>query len=329
MKVKRRDAAIAAAAVAALGAAALYVQYRSRRAEQETPPVGRFIEVDGVRLHYVERGSGRPVVLLHGNGGIYQDFATSGLVDRLAQHYRVIAFDRPGFGYSSRPRWRLWTPEAQAALVHRTLRELGIRQSVVVGHSWGTMVAAALALEHPDNVKSLVLLAGYYFPTVRADAAGMAVALGSPLLGDLLRLTIAPIVSRLLWEPILAKLFGPNPAPRRFRRQFPRWLALRPGHLRAIGAEMALMIPAAARLSRRYGELRMPVFIMAGDSDRLASPRHSRRLHQAVPGSRLYIFPGVGHMIHHVATDAVAQAIEQAAGAADCVEARPRAYQEA
>ena len=72
----------------------------AKKAEAENPPKGRFVEVNGVRLHYVERGDGDPIVLLHGNGSMVEDFECSGLIDIAAKQYRVIAFDRPGFGHS-------------------------------------------------------------------------------------------------------------------------------------------------------------------------------------------------------------------------------------
>ena len=72
---------------------------------------------DGVRLHYIDRGQGEPVVLLHGNGTMAQDFDLSGVLEIAAGRYRVIAFDRPGYGHSARPRDRIWTPDAQAKLL--------------------------------------------------------------------------------------------------------------------------------------------------------------------------------------------------------------------
>lgn len=153
--------------VGILGVIALVVRYLARRAEADHPPAGRFIEVEGVRLHYVERGSGTPVVLLHGNGTRAEDFRGSGVLDRLAADHRVIAFDRPGYGFSERPKDWTWTPERQADLFIRAFEGLGIERPVVVGHSWGTLVALALALDHPQRVRGLVLLAGYYYPTKR------------------------------------------------------------------------------------------------------------------------------------------------------------------
>ena len=155
--------------VAALAATAVYAVAQAHAAERKTPPIGHFLDVDGVRLHYFERGQGDPVVLIHGNGALIQDFIVSGLVDGLSERHRVIVFDRPGFGYSTRPRTRIWTPMAQADVLRKALDQLGVEQAIVLGHSWGTLVAVALALQAPDLVRGLVLLSGYYFPTARLD----------------------------------------------------------------------------------------------------------------------------------------------------------------
>lgn len=72
-------------------------QVNARRAEAATPPAGEFVEVNGVRLHYVEQGTGSPVVLLHSNGVTLQDFKASGVLGLAAGNHQVIAFDRPGF----------------------------------------------------------------------------------------------------------------------------------------------------------------------------------------------------------------------------------------
>src|SRR5687768_7438671 len=152
------------AGAAVLAATALWNNSRARQAERDHPPRGRFLEVDGVRLHYLERGAGPPVVLLHGNVVTAEDYLWSGVLDRVAERHRVVAIDRPGFGYSDRPKGRLWTPAEQAGLLRRAFTRLGLDRPVVVGHSWGTLVALALALDHPEVVRGLVLLSGYYRP---------------------------------------------------------------------------------------------------------------------------------------------------------------------
>jgi pimeloyl-ACP methyl ester carboxylesterase len=301
---------------ASLAAAALVTRRRTRQAERENPPVGRFVYVDGVRLHYVERGTGQPLVLLHGNGSMIQDFETSGLIDMAAKNYRVIVFDRPGFGYSDRPRSTVWTPQAQAELLHHALRLLDVEQPVVVGHSWGTLVAVALALEFPHYVKSLVLLSGYYYPTPRVGVMPLSIP-AIPVIGDLLRYTVSPLLSRLLWPVIRRQIFGPAPVPAHFSG-FPVWMALRPSQLRASAAETALMIPAAFALRHRYHELTMPMVIMAGTDDRLINAnKQSAHLHHDVPDSRLHLTPGAGHMVHQLAPDDVMAAIDEAARATE------------
>src|SRR3954465_6667967 len=131
----------AAATVGVLAISALVNRRLAEKAEKNNPPAGQFLEVNGVRLHYVERGSGTPLVLFHGNGSMIQDFQSSGLIDLAAENYRVIVFDRPGFGHSLRPRNVVWTPEAKADLFAKALDRLNVRQAIVLGHSSGASVA--------------------------------------------------------------------------------------------------------------------------------------------------------------------------------------------
>src|SRR5688572_3654373 len=150
-----------AVTIGALAVSALVNRHFANKAERQNPPAGQFIEVDGVRLHYIERGEGEPLVLLHGNGSMIQDFETSGIIDMAVESYRVIVFDRPGFGHSDRPRSTIWTADAQADLLHEALRRIGVTRAIVLGHSWGASVAVALAKKHAPMVKALVLASGY------------------------------------------------------------------------------------------------------------------------------------------------------------------------
>lgn len=318
-----RRSGLALATITAFAAAAFVVRNKTRQAERANPPMGQFIDVDGIRLHYVERGQGQPVVLLHGNGGMTEDFAGSGLLDRAAASYRVIVFDRPGFGHSERPRNRLWTPIAQAQLLQRALQQLGVEQPIVVGHSWGTLVALAMALEFPSYVRSLVLLSGYYYPSLRLDTALLSPP-AIPVIGDLLRFTVSPLLARAIWPAAVRKIFSPAAVSPKFAA-FPIWMALRPSQLRAAAAESAMMVPAAMTLCRRYRDLTMPVVIMAGAEDRVANAQHnSRRLHDELPQSDLRLTAGGGHMIHYLVPDDVMAAIDDAERAAGSRQTPPQ-----
>lgn len=294
---------------AALGASALYAVSRAREAERRTPPIGDFITVDGVRLHYVERGQGETLVLIHGNGTMIQDFLSSGIVDNLAERFRVILIDRPGYGYSDRPRG-VWTPRAHATLFQKALQQLGVTQAVVLGHSWGALVAVALALQAPHLVRSLVLASGYYYPTLRADAV-LASPSAIPILGDLLRHTVSPMVGRAFLPAMIKGMFAPAAIPERFDREFPTDMMLRPLQLRASAEDAAMMTPVTVELQRHYRNLDLPVAVVVGGADQIADVgRQSQRLHDELPNSTLIVVPGMGHMIHHLAPARVVEAVE-------------------
>ena len=227
-----RASAIFVATAASLAAMTAYNIYRARKAEREHPPTGRFVTVDGVRLHYIEKGEGPPVVLLHGNVVTAEDFRTSGVLELLARRHRVIAFDRPGFGYSDRPHGSAWSARAQANLLRSALDVLDISRPVVLGHSWGAAVALAMALNHPDDVRGLVLLSGYYYPTLRADVL-LSSPPAIPILGDLLRFSISPLLGKLLQPLLLKGMFAPLPVPADFTTGSTPNMSLRPGQIRA------------------------------------------------------------------------------------------------
>jgi pimeloyl-ACP methyl ester carboxylesterase len=291
----------------------MLTQFLTNRTEHDNPPTGQFIEVDGIRLHYLERGAGIPVVLLHGNGTMAYEFEVSSLLGLAAENYRVLAFDRPGYGYSGRPRGQAWTSKEQADLLFKALKALGIEQAIVVGHSWGTMVATSLALEHPECVRSLLLLSGYYYPTPRVDVLLLSPP-SIPGFGDVIRPTISPFIGRLIWPALVQKFFSPDPVSPKWNAEFPVWMTLRPSQILASAVETALMTVEAFWLAQRYHELEMPVIIMAGTDDmHVATKMHSERLHDQIAHSKLILAPGVGHMIHHVVPDQVLKAIDMAA----------------
>jgi pimeloyl-ACP methyl ester carboxylesterase len=313
----------AGAVLAGLGIAAA-TAFRARATERQNPPQGKFMVVDGVRMHVVERGSGDPIVLLHGNGVSAADWLTCGILDDLATTHRVIAFDRPGFGYSARPRNRRWTPDEQARIIHAALVQLGVADATVVGHSWGTLVALALASRYPSDVRGLVLASGYYFPTPRIDvplSSGPAI----PLLGDILRYTVSPIVARLIAPLVVKQLFAPSPVAPSFE-QYPLAMSLRPSALRAAASDTAMMIGAAFRLQSRYRDITVPENVIAGSDDLVVNPTvHSVRLADVLPNASLSIIEGAGHMIQHTAPEQLVAAVRANTAAAARVNVLPQA----
>jgi pimeloyl-ACP methyl ester carboxylesterase len=294
---------------------ALFNREQARRAEAAFPPAGRFVQVDGVRMHYVDRGhGGSTVVLLHGNGVTLQDYQASGLLGLAAEQHGVIAFDRPGFGYSERPRATVWTPAEQADVIFQALRKLSVEKAVVVGHSWGTLVALAMALQEPALVQGLVLLSGYYYGTARPDVVPMS-APATALVGDIVAHTVSPLAGRLTSPAAVKASFHPAPVSDKFK-SLPLEMALRPSQIRATAADTAMMVPAATELSRRYAEVEVPVIAMAGEGDLIAHPnKHSERLVAELKNGELRIVPGQGHLFHYAVPNQVADAINDVSGA--------------
>ena len=307
-----RPLVLGAAALAALALGNIAVALWT---ERRHPPRGRFVDVDGVRLHYTDRGQGSPVVLIHGNVVSGEDFDTSGVAEHLIRSHRVIVFDRPGFGHSARPQGRLWTANEQADLLHEALRRLGVVRPIITGHSWGAIVALALASRHQADIAGLVLVSGYYFCTPRPDA--LLVGMGAiPILGDILRYTLSPLFGWLTMPLLKRLMFSPAPVTPRFQANYSAAMALRPWQIRATAMDALLMMPGAMALRCDYRALALPVTIIAGDGDKVVFPGGAKRLQSQIAGSILQIIEGAGHMTHHLVPGRIASAVDAIAGQA-------------
>lgn len=302
----------AAAGAAALGAATLFNRAAAKRAEAKYPPIGTIIEVDGVDVHVVDTGAvagGETIVLLHGNASLVQDYLVSGIVDDLKAHYRVILFDRPGYGYTTAPDDRNWTAEAQADLFVKACDALGVNDPIVVGHSWGTIVALAWALDHPGRVSRLVLLSGYYYPTGRPDSQMLKVA-ELPGIKQVFANAIAPLQTRLTGPAGIKMVFAPAEVPDRFMSDMPFELMLRPVAIAASARDGAQMPANVERLSARYGELDLPIAMAWGDGDLLViQDDQSARFVREVGVASSLVLPSAGHMAHHIDPDAIVDLI--------------------
>lgn len=280
--------------VAAFG---IYNEGRRRAAETAHPPRVGSMRVNGVRLRVLDTrpGEAEAIVLLHGNVVTLEDWTASGVVAALSGH-RVLAFDRPGFGYSERPGGR-WGAVEQARLLLSAAEELGVRRPVVVGHSWAALVALAAAVEHGEKLGGVLLVSGAFYPERRSDAAFVAPA-AAPGVGLLLRHTVSPIYMRSMLRRMAVAMFAPARVPERFWTEVPTGLFSRPGQLRSIAADGAAMHAEQERLLPLRAPLRCPVAVIVGDADRVASPeRHSIRFARET-GATLDVLAGVGHMAH-------------------------------
>jgi pimeloyl-ACP methyl ester carboxylesterase len=254
----------------------------------------RFVEIDGIRVHYQEAGekTNPALVLIHG-------FASSTLVWskvflRLAQAgFRVIAVDLLGFGYSGKPRNGEYTIAGQAALLMRLLERLGIKRAILVGSSYGGAVAATCALDHSQRVEKLVLIG-----TVNNNQPlryKLMRVFSSPVLGDV----VSPLLigSRRLLRKRMKRVYDRHSWVLDERRVDARHFPLR-----ASGTQRAIIRTVrswdAERISRDAHLIRQPTLLLWGENDREIPLADGERLHQEIPGSRLVVFLNCGHLPH-------------------------------
>jgi pimeloyl-ACP methyl ester carboxylesterase len=315
-------ALLAAAAVIAAGAAITALTIA--RIEAAHPPAGRFVEVEGGRLHVLELGrtdgAGEPlwpVVLVHGASGNLGDLRLA-LGDRLAQTRRVVLVDRPGHGWSDRPGGAQdASPARQAALIAQALDRLGIERFVLLGHSLGGAVATAFALAYPDRLAGLVLLAPVTHPW-RGGLSWYNALLTTPVAGLVFAHALALPAGELLLESGAGSVFAPQPMPPDYLRRAGIRLLLRPAEFIANAQDIAILKAFVTAQVPRYGDIAVPTVVLTGDADDTVSPQlHSRAIAAAVPGARLVVLPGIGHMPQHVATDDVVAAIDSVSAVTD------------
>jgi len=282
-----------------------------RRAQMAFPPRGSFVTVEGLRLHYVCQGAGQPVVLLH--GGMLSACDYAGVLELAAEAgFQAIAFDRPGYGYSERPRRDMSTPAVQARLLRDALSVLQVKSPILVAHSWSGSLALSYALTYPDEIAGLVLLApgayaGDAYPAGTADLL-IGRLLRVPWLGELLANTVLPPLARLLTKPMVTATFSPDPVPPGYLEQA-RALWSRPGQLRANREDILAYVRTVPQWEPQYAEIRTPVVIVVGDADPFHPELQAGRLHREIGHSRLVVLPGTGHMIPDVRPDAVVEAV--------------------
>lgn len=268
--------AIGVATVAIVGS----VLRQVRRQPRPVPLQGILRVIDGETIHYIDRGSGPAIVLLHGFGGSAASWRYA--IEHLANHYRVVAMDFPGFGWSSRDASLRLGNADHARRVVRLMDELGIDHATIAGHSMGGGIAQRVAAAYPDRVDRLILAA-----PVDPNSAGTWQKAARRMWG----LNLAgPMMER---NPMLM-----NRLVRSALRQMstePSWINETVVRLYA----QPLMQPGTARCLVRLaacaredppidlGAIRAPTLVVCGDTD-TAIPRDvCETIANAIPGARL------------------------------------------
>ena len=288
------------------------------RIEAAHPPAGRFILVDGVRLHVAELGlaPGSPgaepaVVLIHGASGNMEDMRLA-LGEKRAATHRVILIDRPGHGWSSRPSGDTYaSPACQAELVAKALGQLSVRHAILVGHSWGGAFATAYALAFPEQTAGLVLLSAVTHPWP-GDPGWYNNLASLRGIGPLFLRTLVYPLGSFMIDGVSRSVFEPQPMPEDYARRAAIRLVLRPKTFFANARDLALLRNFIAAQVPSYADLRAPTIIITGDCDTMVSPKiNACAMAATLPRAKLVFLKGVGHMPHHAAPEAVAAAIDE------------------
>ena len=287
---------------------------QTRRIEARFPPNGVRVNVGERAIHVLDRpadGEERGAVLLiHGASGNSADVFAALAHPLAAAGFRVLSADRPGHGWSDRFGAKdAASPSIQAAALRKAAEKLGVGHAVVVAHSLGALAGLAMALDYPDFVRALVLIAPVSHPWPGGVAWYYAVG-AHPWLGAPFRRLVALPVGWLRMRRAVTGVFAPNPPPPDFIETTRLPLVLRPLHFRANCEDVAHAGAAVAALSPRYGEIRAPTEVVTGDRDGVVYAHiHSAGSARDIPGARLTTLEGVGHSPHHVAPERVVEIV--------------------
>ncbi len=273
-------------------------------AAQVAPRSGRYVKADDVELFVQERGDpARPaVVFVHGTGAWSETWLPAMDAVAAAGHH-AVALDLPPFGYSQRPEVPRYSKADQGRRIAALLDALGLERPVLVGHSFGAGPTVEAVLAAPERLRGLVLVDAAL--GIRED--GQAPSSGSRLVGGLL--SVGPLrdglVSAFFSNPRFTRRilqsFVADPAVATDERVavYQRPLAVR-GTTRAFSQWLpALLLPDPAARSEdpaAYRSLRLRVVALWGGRDTVTPPAQGERVVGLVPGARLVMLPGIGHI---------------------------------
>ncbi|MBK6005420.1 alpha/beta hydrolase [Ramlibacter ginsenosidimutans] len=278
------------------GLLALFSAWVARRVQQAFPPA-QWLEVDGERIHYRSLGEGPAIVLVHGLGGQMKNFEYLPLA-QLAQRYRLLLLDRPGSGLSPRKDEGNAALAAQARLVAGFIRALRLpRPPLLVGHSLGGAIALGVALQDPDCIAGLALIAPLTHHIDTVPPPFRALAIRSPGWRRFFAHVFAVPLGMLASRRTLAFIFAPEAAPADFPLRGGALLGLRPAAYLGAAADLLAVEDDLPAQQARYGELRLPVAMLYGEGDQVLDWRaQGEALKARLPQLQLTVVAG-GHML--------------------------------
>ncbi len=295
------------------GGLAAFAGSTARKVEKAVPQDGTLTEVNGDTLHYVDKGSGPAIVMIHGLGGQMRNFARA-VVDDLARDHRVILLDRPGSGYSVRAPGASAGLAAQAKTVAAFIEQLGLEEPTLVGHSLGGALSLAVALNHPEVVGRLALIAPLTQVVHNPPAVFKGLAIPSPVLRRTVSWTVATPMGILKGQEAVRQIFAPEPVPESFAVEGGGLLTLRPDNFYNASSDLVAVNEDLPGLVERYASLKVPVSILYGREDAILDyALHGEATAKQIPDAEIEVIEG-GHMVPFTQAEPTIRFIRRAAG---------------
>jgi pimeloyl-ACP methyl ester carboxylesterase len=281
-------AGLTAGALAALWAYGRWLVERHEDVDvADVPKPGSTVRLEGVAIHYMDRGQGRPIVLIHGLGGSMYNFRYN--IPVLAERLRVVPVDLKGFGYSERPPASDYSLTAQARLVGELMDRLDISRAAVLGHSMGGAIALRLAISYPEKVDRVILVGS-------APPNGMVPRFAASLpVRCLLRLAAAMVLHQpRLRERVLRQgFYDPAFLTPEMVAEFSQLARIRG----SADAAASLLSDAARDGPIDLSQVRQPVLLLWGEGDRWTNLGLARWLADRLPDARLQVIERARHMV--------------------------------
>ena len=264
------------------------VSFDEIRASVPNSDYSHFADIDGVRLHYQEKGTGTPLVLIHGYTS--STYSWKEVFEPLSKNFRVIAVDLKGFGFSGKPDGD-YTRRAQALLAAHLIDYLKIEKAWLCGNSMGGEVALNVALANPERVAGLILI----------DSAGVEVPgsgslapryLQLPVVGRVLT-ALALTSDKLVRQGLQKSFYDQTKITNERVANYYRPLQTRGGQLAAVRARTQWdLFPIETDLTR----IHLPTLIIWGAEDRLIPLAAGRKMNSYIKDSKLVVFDSCGHL---------------------------------
>lgn len=296
----------------------VFTQKKTSQISKAHPPIGKFINIDGTKIHYKfvradKEANLPPLIFVHGASGNLLD-QMGPFFDKLKGRADLLFVDRPGHGWSTRSSEDQRFPDKQALVISNLMNELGLERGIIIGHSFGCAVTASFALNHSEKTIGLLFLAPVAYPWPGGIAWYYNLT-SWPIIGWLFANTLAMPAGLRRINHGSRCVFLPNKMPKDYIQNTAPSLVLRPKTFRANAKDLAALFNYLVKTWPKYKYIKSPTIIISGEKDNVVFPYiHSRGLEQHIDGAELISLDNMGHKPDYAAADIAIAAIENLSG---------------